>query len=498
MKVLKNIIVFTVFSLLVFNSCSEDFLREDPKDKLFINNYYKTQEDAISAVNSVYAYLNAQSEFPFGGVYFDDLWTVIGEASDEMQNNSEMLTENEAVENFTFATRNSKFRFLWGIHYKTIWAANIAIEKIPQITTFTDTALKTQLINEAKFLRALMYFNLVRMFGDVPMPLTFSGAPLQADVVKEEDIYKQIILDLKDAENLPSVYPGGLSGHEKGRAVKWAAKGILARVYLTIHDYENAAAKAKEIIDSKQYQLLDNVADVYKIANRGSREHIFSVGFGDQGNINFWEQAGFNVRLLPRQFSTAAYDFMCKNTNGWLSATDYLYKSFETGDKRKELIITNVKNDKAGNLPKDTLRYIGKYWDQEAEPVATDRSAVDFPLLRYPDILLMYAEASYETGNISTAFDFVDMVRQRAQIPPLNRNLNRDEFIDAVYKERLLEFVCEGQRWFDLARRPGMMEKWVSKAKPGIVVTPKHYHFPIPETEIELNPKLLENTSGYY
>lgn len=475
-----------------FSSCKK-FLEENPKDVVSVTNYYKTENDAIAAVNAIYAYLNSTSTGSTAGVYHSSFWVAAGLASDEMLNNQLAAPDLDQLGTFTYSSKNSALKEIWTMHYKAITIANIAISRIPSITM--NTALRARLIGEAKFLRGLLYFNLVRMFGDIPLVIN-ENEPLTPVQASKDDVYKQVIQDLTDAEGvLPLSYD---PGNGRGRATKGAATALLAKVYLTLKQWDKAASKAQEVIQSNQYALWDDFADVFKLSSRGGKEAIFSVGFGDAGGaIIFWEVGQFQVRLLPPQLSVEGV----QNAQGWQIPTQQLYDSYDAGDRRREVTFITQIHDPNGTVT--TIRpYIQKYWDRVAEPNGNG-SANDFPVIRYADVLLMFAEANNELGHPDIAQTYINMVRKRARFDgtayrnavPDYTGLSQNAMRDAILKERRLEFVAEGQRWFDLARTH-TLQTLVPLAKPGVVPQEKHYQFPIPQNELDLNKNLKQNT-GY-
>ncbi|MGZ5246312.1 MAG: RagB/SusD family nutrient uptake outer membrane protein [Flavitalea sp.] len=491
---MKNNIVLKIMTVLLlgssFSSCKK-FLEENPKSNVTVANYYQTEGDAISAVNSIYAYLNSTSSGSTAGVYHSTFWVTAGLASDEMLNNQIGAPQYDQLATFSHSAQNGALEEIWAMHYKTITIANIAISRIPGISM--NAALKARLIGEAKFLRGLMYFNLVRMFGDVPLIIE-ENAPVIPEVSTVDAIYAQVVSDLgAAAADLPASYA---AGNGRGRATNGAANAILAKVYLTMEDWPNAAATAKKVIDSNQYQLWEDFADVFKLSSRSGKEAIFSVGFGDaDGAIIFWEVGQFLVRLLPTQLSEEGVI----NAQGWQIPTQDLYNAYEADDRRREVtFITEI-----NGASTTTIRpYIQKYWDRIAEPKGNE-SSNDFPVIRYSDVLLIYAEANNELGNADLAHQYINMVRKRARFNgttyenavPDYSGLSQDQMRTAILEERRIEFVAEGQRWFDLARM-GKLETEVPAAKPGVTPTTKHYLFPIPQREIDLNPNLEQN-AGY-
>jgi tetratricopeptide (TPR) repeat protein len=483
---IKNIRITILLVLLAFVAPScDDFLEENPKDRISVSNSYTTEQDAFSAVNAIYAHLNSQSFDTFGGVYHSSFWVTVGLASDEMLNNQAGQASLDQLSSFTYSPENATIYDVWKQHYKAITLANVAIERIPPIAM--DETLKARLLNEAKFLRALLYFDLVRMFGRIPLLLDEieSTTPEVAEV---DDIYTQIISDLTEAENLPVDQVDG-----RGRATKGAAKALLAKVYLTRKDYQNCAIKTKEVIDLGVYDLWDNFADIYKIQNRGIKEAIFSIGFGDAGGkITFWEVSQFHVRLLPAALVNAG---ITTNTLGWQVPTTHLSTAYDPADERGPASVFNSFNETvagtAYNVPFDKY-YFRKYWDVTVPgEFQAKESNQDFPLLRYADVLLMRAEALNELGQSDEAHQYLNQVRNRAGLDDL-AGLSKIDFLDAVLHERRLEFAAEGHRWFDLVRT-GKLETLVPLAKPGVTPQSRHYLFPVPQRERDLNTNLPQN-----
>lgn len=477
-----------LLAVISFSSCKK-FLEENPKSNVTVANYYSTEGDAISAVNSIYAYLNSTSTGSTAGVYHSTFWVAAGLASDEMINNQLGAPQFDQLGTFTYTPENSGLLEIWAMHYKTITIANIAINRIAGINM--NANLKARLLGEAKFLRGLMYFNLVRMFGKIPL-ITEENAPLTPPPSNEEAIYTQIISDLGEAAaSLPPDYP---MANGRGRATQGAANSILAKVYLTLNDWPNAATTAKKVIDSREYQLWDDYADVFKLSSRNGKEAIFSVGFGDAGGaIIFWEAGQFLVRLLPTQLSEEGV----VNAQGWQIPTQNLYDTYEPDDRRRSVTFITEINGSAGSY--NIRPYIQKYWDRVAEPNGNATSN-DFPVIRYAEILLIYAEANNELGNPDLAHQYINMVRKRARFNGTTyqnavadySGLGKEQMREAILKERRMEFVAEGQRWFDLARTKTLEAK-VPLAKPGVKPAAKHYKFPIPRYEIDLNPNLVQN-----
>ena len=204
----------------------------------------------------------------------------------------------------------------------------------------------------------------------------------------------------------------------------------------------------------------------------------------------------FNVRLLPTALSAEGV----QNAQGWQFPTQYLYNQYEADDRRRDVTFITEINDPAGAY---TIRpYVKKYWDRVAEPQGNS-SSNDFPVIRYADVLLMYAEALNELDQPVPAHQYINQVRRRARFNGTTyanavadySGLSKEQFRTAVLKERMMEFVFEGQRWFDLVRT-GKLEQLVPLAKPGVVPAARNYLFPRPQREVDLNPNLGQN-EGY-
>jgi hypothetical protein len=392
---------------------------------------------------------------------------------------------------------NASLNEFWALAYKGINNANFAIGGIPSVKA--DVTFKNNRLGEAHYLRAMLYFDLLRMFGDIPLIVRLDGetTPPRNPAA---DVYTQIIADLQFAElNLPESYQ---ASNGLGRATKGAATGLLAKVFLTRGEWQKCIDQCNTIINSGKYALYQDFADAFKVPNENGKETLFGVGFGSANNsISFWEEGQFNVRLLPKQLSGQIPGV---NAQGWQVATQHLYDSYHPQDRRREVtLLTKINNTDGSTTTVEP--HIQKYWDKVNEPLAGNTSH-DFPYLRYADILLMKAEALNELNNgpNADAYDAVNQVRKRARfngttelpILPDLQGISYQDFKDALLLERRHEFVAEGHRWFDLVRFK-KLEALVPLAKSGVQPQDFHYLFPIPQGEIDLNQNLLPQNSGY-
>lgn len=463
--------------LLSLSACS-GLLEEVPQDTLVSSIFFRTQSDALAGMNAVYGRLNKNMYNRIFALYTDEF-------TDDMTagigvNNAFI----RAIDNFAHTPVNDRIDLAWQEHYDGVNRANEVIAKVPLIDM--NTQLRDRIVGEAKFVRALLYFNLVRLFGQVPLVLapTSSTEGLNVEQASVDAIYNQIIKDLTEAE---AILPLSYTGSDVGRAPKGAASGLLAKVYLTRQQWALAAQKCKEIIDSNVYSLWDDYAKVFQVGTENQREALFSVQFASglsNGN-------SMMVLAMPRGKVPGL------TGNEADVPTDDLVNAYEKGDRRKDVTIRNTLV--VGGTTYTFTNCFFKYYDPATFSNSGD-SGVNYPVLRYSDILLMYAEALNEqTGPSAAAYALINQVRQRARngvsgvLPDLS-GLTQETLRSAILKERRIELAFEGQRWFDLIRSGTMVA--VMRASGKTAVQPFHVLLPIPQREIDTNKNLKQN-SGY-
>ncbi|SFC76701.1 RagB/SusD family nutrient uptake outer membrane protein [Spirosoma endophyticum] len=479
MKTNRILLVATL--ALGLGACS---LEETPPSSLAPVNFYTNANDATAAVNAVYDISNQVGDQSRNFIIMGDL------PSDDMD---PLLNNADRVQLWSFQTiaTNSVVSQTWQVIYQGVNRANTAIDRIPGIPM--DETLKKRLIGEAKFLRAYYYFYLVRWYGGVPLILTETQSlSVGKDVARAsaDEVYAQIIKDLADAE---TSLPDKFSGADLGRVTAGAAKSMLARVYLTRKDFANARAKSKEVIDNAAkygYGLFDKYIDVFAISNKNGKESVFEIQFVGGGS---GQGSGMVTYFAPENSPITGRGF------GSFIPTMDLYNSFKTGDKRKELFI-NSYVDGAGKTV-NTFQHFNKYVDPAAKAFGDANN--NFPIIRYADVLMMFAEAENEiSGPTAAAVDAINPFRRRAFGFPLTGTssvdfttaLTKDTFRQAIWDERRWEFNAEGHRWFDLVRTDRLVPLLKAKGKTSITETHKLY--PIPQRERDLNPTLTQNP-GY-
>ena len=470
---MKTKIGILVIGLVVLTGC--DLLKEKPEGFIAPANFYKTQGDAIAAVNAVYDVVSSQ------GVYNNCMWWVTDMSTDDVMagigvNNLSILQ----IDQYTHGPLNNRLDLLWQTTFDGINRANQVIDRVPGISM--DVTLQNRILGEAKFLRALFYFNLVRLFGDVPL-LTTETASLADDLkvsrTPAASVYTQIIQDLTEAEQ---ALPATMTSDDLGRATQGAAKALLAKVYLTMKNWSLAAAKAKEVIDNAgayNYGLWTNYSDAFLTVNKYGKESVFSAQFA----------SGIQEGSLMMAYTIPRNTIIGTGYSSFVPTTDIL-NSYEPGDDRKVATYFSTFS-KAGK----TITFspaIYKYFDPAA--VNTLDASNNYPIIRYADVLLMYAEAQNELGQTADAYTYVNQIRTRAKLPPL-ANLSQTDFRDALMNERRWELCFEGHRWFDLVRTGTLVS--TLRAKGNANIQDFHVLYPVPQRDIDVNPNLNPQNNGY-
>ena len=486
MKLKYNLIAIALLGFS-FSSCS-DFLEQNPQTDLSENDFYKTADDILSAVNGVYSSLQE------GDIYGN--WYVFGEIpSDNTRNqlSGSVTTQNE-FDQFYIDTQNSMIANFWKAAYKVINRTNTVLGRIDGIEINTELANRYKL--ECKFIRALMYFNLVRVYGDVPLVLKEISISESYDILREpkENVYNQIIADLKEAQDLPVSY----STAEDGRATQGAAKALLANVYMTLHKYAEAETILAEIINSGRYSLLENTPgslnidgykNVFSPVNHNSKEGIFEIQFLKGG---YGEGSNYANNFAPENSGTNVV--AVGGTGGNNIPEMDIYNAYEEGDLRRDFSMSLGYYDNRKNNEWVESRYVCKFMDV---PYQNNDASNNYPVIRYADVILMYAEALNQNGKTAEACKYLNMTRRRGfgyqttETSPVDlQTTDKAQFALMVEQERRVELAFENHRWFDLIRTGRAVEVMKSK---GFSLNETNLICPIPQKQIDVNPKLTQN-----
>ena len=487
---MKKVYIFLSIFILCFISC-EKYLEQDIRSEHNYDNYFQSEEDLIRFANGMFGGLIIWT-WEGGVLFFNDFWVLQDLASDNCYENSSSVDMLD-LSQFNFDANNSVFNFNWLGCYFVINSSNVLLNEIENIDNYSSPDVKNHLKGEAYFIRGMLYFELAKLFGDVPLQL-FPTTDADETLIPRTpvaEVYESIISDLKNAEELLKVNP--FPHRQEGMPTNLSASALLGKVYLTrgaltgnSDDFNLAKIQLEKVID--KFSLEPEFEDIFKIANTHHGEITWAVNFsGTLGEG--WTTNQFIVRLMP----TTESDNGVRNGQAWERPTNELYNSYSDNDKRKAATFITEFEGEVFDGP-----YIKKYWDQEAEGGRQNgESDADFIYLRYADVLLMYAETLNEINNAPNgdAYNAINQVRNRAGLANLTEGLSYHEFKDSVLQERQWEFVMEGHRWYDLVRMGKLMER-VQLVKQEANIQSYHILFPIPQKEIYFNPKLTQNT-GY-
>ena len=480
MRNIRFIIIVTL-SMILSIGCKKDFLEKTPPDALPENGFYNSADRAKAAINAAYATL----ESPY--LYTKYLTKLFEAPTGEV-----VLSNTSGYDfmNFTFSAADPHLMLTYSTLYEGVYRSNVVIQQVPQIDM--DAALKDRYVAEAKFLRALYYWHLTTLWGDVPLFTEPFKVPEDAMIAKSPiaDIYKVMIQDLEDAAG---VLPTGYGATEVGRATAGAAQALLGKVYLYDKNYEKAEEWFSKVIDSKKYSLVDNFEHIINVNYENNSESVFEVQFaeigsGDVGNdrsINDNPQVnGGTGNTLPTQSIVDAFEPNDPRLN---------YSIFLNGQPFAPQLTTPNQN-------LDTYKSIwsatGYNIKKGLVPVMyTNNRGTNWPVIRYADVLLMYAEAANELNKLDEARDAVNQVRQRPSVnmPVLTvENTNtKDKMFQAIVHERRVELAFEFHRFNDL-RRWGLADQVLGP----IGYTSRDRYYPLPQEEIDINSK-LEQRDGW-
>ena len=502
-------IFITLLLPLMFSNCSKSFIEQSNPNGASVESGFKTETDIATGVNGVYQSLRSSNCVGEGA----SLWT--DDRADDINTTDNQSNAGEPFQFTAFALipSNSYLYTHWQALYTPIARANIILSVIDKIE-FANADTKAQYIGELKFIRAFMYFNLVREFGDVPVVTERLTSPQQVAAltarVKREEVYAQIISDLQEALNskLPVSWPA--SG--KGRVSLQAVNGLLGQVYLTMATTLDASKKTENLNNAKTYLLacynqkaftnLSDIpfADVFAVDKKSSNpEIIWQIAY-KQGDATYSSSL---ARSNQAKGETINSLFVSQGAGGLF--TKDLQNEFEAGDLRTNY---SIKFATATNS-----WFITKFRDASSGATTQGYGGNDWILIRYADIILNLAEVHMYLNDNATAITYLNMVRARAQRPDYATMMLDASYASkyptlklAILHERRIELAFEHHRWHDLVRFFNANElvayiKAKSQANydnsPLTNIGTKDYYFPIPQAEYMLNPEKMYQNDGY-
>lgn len=506
----KNIFfaLFAMTGLLSFSSC-EDFLTQSDPNKIPVNSYFSSQTDVEKALNGAYRLLRSNACMGEGSTLYTE------ERSDNTGRLDNQSSAGEPFQftNFSLLPSNTFLKGYWDDLYQTINSCNYTIQGAEKVA-FDDDKVKQNYLAEAKFIRALVYFEIVRKWGDAPLVTEYYSTP--SDItnhtarVKKEQIYSQIVKDLQEALN--STLPDRQSAGGRGHADKASITALLGKVYLTMaavlddgkrDDYlNNAKTYLTQCYGMRGFNQLEDIpyADVFDVNKKSTcPEIIFQIVYV-QGDKDYHSSIAAN-----NQSKGSHTNSQVTSTGMGTFVNPDLVKEYENKDIRKAWSVEYSEGQKAW--------FITKFRDISDAAGTLGYGGNDWIILRYADVILMLAEADEALGNTTEAIAYLNQVRERAGLPSYEESLSDADYKvlcptlkRAILHERRSELAFENQRWYDLLRffkTDELVNYMHAKKQDDYGISnlknfgTKDIYYPIPYDEWKLNPDKMYQNPGY-
>ncbi|MEM9917254.1 MAG: RagB/SusD family nutrient uptake outer membrane protein [Bacteroidota bacterium] len=505
MKIFKYAIAILILGV-GFSACQKDLLEEKPTNVLVASQFFQSAADAEIALNG--AYNSLQNDWTFDFVGAPVHWGNKG--VDELNTPNWAAGGRKELQLYQITSNMVAIENLWQGHFESINVVNGVVDRVAAMSDeLIDSERRAEIIAEAKFIRAILYFSAVKIWENVPLITseTTSLNDIEVSQATPDAVYAQIISDLQEAESVLEQGQGG------GRATQGAAATLLGKVYLQMtghplnqtDKFAMAVEQFEKVISSGVYSLQPTYSAVFDYLNEDNSETIFAVKFDGPAMNDDGSSVGSYMGPNGSQ----------ANGGGW--GTEYinqdLVASYDGNDDRlcHNVAKHNVNNCNT-NFCEDASCDIGACgyrpwkWHKPKPNTFLYDSPIDFILLRYADVLLSYAEAlnKLEGGPSANAYDAVNQVTSRSNAPAMADGLDASAFADALLMERRRELCFEGHRKDDLIRFGKFKDVimsvnescWSSSGNPGDNFEDHEIRFPIPQRELDLNSNLKQNT-GY-
>lgn len=511
---MKNLIIPFILTAALISGCKKDLEVPNPNTAT-IDNFWQTEADAVTGVNAVYSTLHRGGMSRWQWFYFEvrsDMGKSTSPAIDIVNNMDRFLITDYNYWNTTA---------VWADNYIGIFRANQVLDYVPEMEI--DEVLKSRVIGEARFLRALYYYHLAILFGNVPLQVEMSTPADLPPTSSQSEVFALIQSDLIDAANrLP--LKSGYASEDLGRATKGAAMALLGKVYMQQQEY----GLAQQTLDwfftgegSGQYSLMSNYRDNFLITSENNDESVFEWQF----EINSTETTDNDIETPNHNYGTSLAKFLSPKPIGFADGeshrwvvNEFMVETTTDGQRDPRLEASFLYDSTNVGGPTQTIVY-GQSWQQRVNAFQlvpgvffrkflndhwrndeSFRSPNNYRFIRYSDVLLMYAECLNANGNTPLAYDYVDQVRARIGLAPLAQTMpgmGQAAFLDQIKHERITELAGEGHRWMDLARW-GDLSSDLAERDPGFTnfEQNKHEFLPIPQQDLDINPNMQQNP-GY-
>lgn len=461
---IRIFLLFVLFFSLL-SSCS-NALDIAPSERVF-RNLMTNEKETEEVIFAVYGMLQDEALYGRSTVMAGEIASeiVFVESKDRLQ------SRYSTMDDFSVTTDNIAVNDIWRVSYKTIQLSNIILNRIPNIQ-FNNEQTKRYRTGEIQFVRALLYFNLIRMFGDVPLVVNEISNPSETFAqgrTPVNDVLNFLINDLQLAiQNLPL---------EKsiGRPARGAAQALLSQIHMYTGNHDKAMTLLESLILSSQYNLQPSTDKIFTIENQNNQEVIFDIQYS-ANSVNESEE-----NILPRVYMPL---LIFANSEGQLVPEPSFINSYSPLDSRIFDYFTTITDKK----------YINKY-----PPNIKGTSELNFIVIRYADIILRYAEILNEKNRLNEALTQLNKIRTRAGLNKYETN-DKETLRLEIQSERKRELVGEGFSWFDTKRYNApvtFMNAYFKNTNSNIRIDTDDLLLPIPQNQINTNPDILIQNPGY-
>jgi hypothetical protein len=503
----KQVIVLILTGMILFSGCKKDFLDRDPQGQ-YTQDTYPYPGGSGPYDTYLFGIYSELRSFNVHSQSFIAATSIRSDDADKGSTPADGGTNAISMDNFPVLPNNGFVNTIWVGYFSLINKANIALDQVRNNKDIVATPeVKAQSEAEARFLRAYAYFNLVRYFGRVPIvDSVFTNAAAQSNVAQNtpEQVYAFIETDLiYAAANLPLSWEARFVG----RITKGAANGLLAKVYLTQRKWAPAFAAAGQVINSGVYDLSTSYDRIFREEGENSKESVFEVQATATAAIP--SANGVQYAQIQGVRGSGAWDLGW----GWNTPSVQLDAAYETGDPRKNrtILYTSTATATFQSIYGEALpvglpnpRYNNKVYSNPAIRASIGNRFgywMNVRLLRYADVVLMYAEAANETGNTAEALAKLEMVRARARagnntILPAVTTTDQALLRDAIRRERRVELAMEHDRFWDIVRW-GIAQSVLHAAGKTNFSDARDVLLPIPQTQIDISGGKLTQNPGY-
>ncbi|MCM4167402.1 SusD-like protein P2 [Arenibacter antarcticus] len=477
--------IISVFSVLIGLFSCDDFLDEQDPSQITNATFWGNADELEQGLTATYSAL--KQTYLWNSQGFKNMNSRGDDIVARIQN-----PHIYQPDLFLNDPSNTFARDMWKNAYILIFRANQVIDNSQNIEM--NDQRKQEIVLEAKFLRSLAYFVLAQNFQQAPLILSSDPETRFPEKASEAELWTQIEKDFMEVSQLPENYSSDMTGH----ATKWAAKAFLAKSYLYRGKWQLAVDELQGIIDSGQFSLMPDVYDNWNSENENNEESIFEIQY-------MFSTASNQINQREIHFAPAAI-------GGYyvLSPSDWIFEEFQKektvdGDFDARMYATFIWNYPGAEIYQvpfteffsDNPDYIAwkkfQLWDKSIAEASLHRSEINERIMRYSHVLLMYAEAQAELGNLSPSIQAINEIRNRAKLSSIQEgSMTQNEILEEIRHQRALEFHLEGERWYDIVRwgigndvfsnnleRPDYMEKF--------------NYFPIPQEELDANSNLIQN-----